>query len=281
MSERSAAEQPGGELPVSNAQAFVRSQYRSKDNLEVRIQTHRLYSEINIDFAAWVLDAINWRGDEFVLDVGCGAGFYVRAARQRTSRYIAGDLSYGMLSSLEEFGTPRINLDAVALPLHRGSIDVILANHMLYHVPDIDRALEEFRRVLQPQGKLIATTNSARNMGELESLQRDVLTQLGVDAGNKVGVNLTFTMENGAVFLGRHFRHVERRTLYDALVFPQAQPVIDYLASSFDRYQGVLPANITWQHIEDTLRRLLDQKIQRYGEFRVNKLSGVFVAWNA
>ena len=50
---------------------------------------------------------------------------------------------------------------------------------------------------------------------------------------------------------------------------------------SFDRYGELLPDGITWQRIEEALRRLLEQKIQRYGEFRVNKLSGVFVAWNA
>ncbi len=37
---------------------------------------------------------------------------------------------------------------------------MVLANHMLYHVPDLDRALAEIRRVLKPTGVLIAATNS-------------------------------------------------------------------------------------------------------------------------
>lgn len=280
MSERSPTGQAANKLPVSDEQAYVRSQYRSKDNLEVRIQTHKLYSEIDVDFAAWVLDKISWRGNETVLDVGCGAGFYTDAASQRTSGYVAGDLSFGMLTELQKYDVPRVNLDAQTLPVGRLAADVILANHMLYHVPDIDRTLREFRRVLKPQGRLIAATNSEQNMAELGSLQRDVLGRLGIPVSGNLQANLTFTMENGAAFLSKYFKHVESHTLYDALVFPKAQPVIDYLGSSFDRYRGLLPEEITWKDIEETLHAILDQKIQRYGEFRVNKLSGVFVAWN-
>ena len=269
-----------GDFPDSSEPDHVRSQYRSQNNLAVRIRTHELYSETDVDFASWILDALSWHGDERVLDVGCGAGFYIDAVKQRATRYIAGDLSLGMLRELKDHSVPRINLDAQRLPFRRQAADVILANHMLYHVPDIDRALVEFRRVLGARGRLVAATNSARNMAELAALQREVMVQLGAPSAQRFRTNLTFTLENGAQFLSKHFAHVERRDLHDALVFPEAQPVIDYLASSFERYVDYLPDHLSWQDVARTLRTILEPRIKQHSEFRVNKLSGVFICWN-
>ena len=246
----------------------------------MRIRTHAQYSEENVDFAAWNLDALPWRGDEVVLDVGCGAGFYIDAIRQRTPHYVAADLSLGMLLGLASRGVARVNLDAQHIPLRRHTVDVLLANHMLYHVPDIDLALREFRRVLQPGGQLIAATNSARNMAELKALQREVLARLGLSGSQPVSSSLTFTLENGAPFLQRHFRHVERRDLPGALIFPEPEPVIDYVASSYERYEPYLPDHLNWQHIAATLQAILQETIAEKGVFRVSKLSGAFVCWN-
>ena len=49
--------------------------------------------------------------------------------------------------------------DVAALPLRDGSFDVVLAAHMLYHVPDRRAAVSELRRVLVPAGVCIAVTN--------------------------------------------------------------------------------------------------------------------------
>lgn len=260
-------------------QSYLRSQYGTDNNLTVRIRTHELYSETKVDFAGWVLDNISWRGDEVVIDVGSGAGAYVDAARQRAQTYVAGDLSPGMLQSLDGRDVPRVNLDAQQLPLQQEAADVILANHMLYHVPDISRALREFRRVLRPGGRLVATTNSANNMKELAAVAREAAIELG---GTKAELapDLTFMLETGAQFLREQFTHVERRDLPGALVFPDPQPVIDYIGTMYERYEPFLPDHVQWQDFAEALRTILQKKIEREGAFRVNKLAGVFVCRN-
>lgn len=273
--------QPGPSTqPSSSDQRFVRAQYRTQDNLAVRIRTHALYGENNVDFATWVLDGLSWQGDEVVLDVGCGAGYYIDAVRQRTPNYVAADLSLGMLQGLAQRPLPRINLDVQQLPIGQQSVDVVLANHMLYHVPDIDRALREIRRVLRPGGHLVAATNSTNNMAELGALQHEALGSLNLPASHPVASALTFTLENGTTILRRHFHQVERRDLHGALVFPEPQPVIDYLASSYERYEPYLPEHLTWGAIVEALRAILQEKIAQEGAFRVNRMSGVFICWN-
>ena len=41
-------------------------------------------------------------------------------------------------------------LDLQALPFPEACFDAVIANHMLYHVPDRPRALAEVQRVLKP-----------------------------------------------------------------------------------------------------------------------------------
>ncbi|HEX6422912.1 MAG TPA: class I SAM-dependent methyltransferase [Acidimicrobiales bacterium] len=51
--------------------------------------------------------------------------------------------------------------DAWQLPVRDGCFDVVLAAHMLYHVPDIDRALRDIRRALRPSGTALLVANGA------------------------------------------------------------------------------------------------------------------------
>jgi ubiquinone/menaquinone biosynthesis C-methylase UbiE len=253
---------------------YVKEQYATDNNLATRIRTHELYTEPKLDFIDWVLGQISWRGDELVVDVGCGAGAYVAAVQARAHRYIAGDLSYGMLQTVT--APVRVNLDAQRLPLAGGRVDVLLANHMLYHVPDKEQALAEFARVLRPGGVLLAATNSAHNMRELPALAQQI-ARLARDM-TPLHYPLDFTLENGAALLQRHFSHVEREGVASALVFREAQPLIDYIATS-PQYMGGFEEGdeLPWQ----ILRELVEAEIAAQGAFRVHKLTGVFRCWNA
>lgn len=259
--------------------AFVQQQYQDDLPLRVRIQTHMTYSVPQVDFTAWVLNRIAWQGTETVIDIGVGAGIYVEPTRARCRHYIAADLSLGMLSRLRQPDLDRINLDAQRLPLPDHTFDVVLANHMLYHVPDRDAALAQIARILRPDGCLLAVTNSMQSMAELSRLVQTAAHKLGLAEKIPVVENAagTFGLENGTPLLLRHFAHVVRFDLPAALVFPEPQPVIDYLATTRQRYEALLPAGITWADVAAALTDLLRQHIAEHGDFRVNKLTGVFV----
>ena len=53
------------------------------------------------------------------------------------------------------------------LPYADESFDVVAALWMLYHVPDVDRALAEVRRVLRPGGLFVAVTNGDGHVADL------------------------------------------------------------------------------------------------------------------
>jgi ubiquinone/menaquinone biosynthesis C-methylase UbiE len=258
---------------------LTESFYKTADALQTRIRIHEQYTEPAVDFNAWVLDQIPWRGGEVVLDVGCGAGVYIAPVLARGGRYLAGDLSHGMLKGLDT-AVPRLNLDAQQLPLADKSVDVILANHMLYHVPNQPAAVAEFARVLRPGGYLLASTNSIHNLYQYHQLRVDALRALGIPTPPPEDwISAAFSAENGAEIIGHAFPNVKTHLLESALVFPHAQPVLDYLRSM---RMGIEPNLIahsrTWAEFEGHVAAVLATHFASHPSWRVGKRAAVFVA---
>jgi ubiquinone/menaquinone biosynthesis C-methylase UbiE len=55
--------------------------------------------------------------------------------------------------------------DVGALPFPDATFDVVVANHMLYHMPDRPRAFAEIQRVLAPAGAFHCSTNGRGHLG--------------------------------------------------------------------------------------------------------------------
>ncbi|MBN2469308.1 MAG: class I SAM-dependent methyltransferase [Anaerolineae bacterium] len=276
--------------PGTDRDLLTQHAYADDEKLNVRYRTHKLYTIPQIDFLGWVLDRIHWRGDECVLDVGAGPGAYFQAVKARVPRgqHFAGDLSFGMIrrqrQRQEAAGSHLANLDVQRLPYPDHMFDVVLANHMLYHVPDLEAALGELRRVLKPEGVLLAATNSAHNMPEFNTLYRRallLLTNFEYQAEPLRTEAHRFALENGSMLMGRHFYAVARHDLPSALVFTEADPVIAYLESTRDLGEHSLPDGVTWEVFIDVIRQQITRLIDHTGRLVVNKLSGALVATDA
>ena len=106
------------------------------------------------------------RAGEWVLDLGCGAGFDALFAAQLVGlqgRVVGIDLSAEMLAVARagqaEAGSPQVEFWEgliEALPFPDASFDVALSNGALNLVPDKSAALQEIFRVLHPAGRLQA-----------------------------------------------------------------------------------------------------------------------------
>ncbi len=263
--------------PTTNDPELVARQYASQERLNLRIATHERYTVPAVDFTGWVLDRHPWRGDETVLDAGTGSGSYLTPLAARCRQVIAGDLSASMLRQIEG-PAPRVQLDVQHLPLPAGAVDVVLANHMLYHVPDLPAALRQIARVLRPAGALLAATNSRDSMAAFARLASALGRPLGLDGRlGPWGRQLTFDLENGAEILAPFFAEVTRHDLASALVFDRPEPVVAYLGTMWDRLAPRLPEGITWEGVAAAITAYVDARIAADGAFRVNKLAGVFV----
>ena len=98
--------------------------------------------------------------------------------------------------------------DAQELPFHDASFDAVIANHMLYHVPDIPRALKEVRRVLKPSGFCYAATMGLANMREMDELAaRFFSIPRMTESAAKFG------LESGEAYMRARLRGGQARTL--------------------------------------------------------------------
>ncbi len=129
---------------------------------------------------------VGLRGDEQVLELGCGPGYFSIAFRDATphGRLVLFDLQPEMLRmARERVGRgSRVAVaagNAMALPFRNGAFDVVYIAAVLGEVPDRHRCLEEVRRVLRPGGRLVV--NEVR--GDPDYLKASVLDGLCAGAG--------------------------------------------------------------------------------------------------
>jgi SAM-dependent methyltransferase len=190
------------------------------------------------------------------------------------------DLSAGMLNQLGDI-TPRERLsrlqaDAQQLPLGDDSVDVALAMHMLYHVPDIGAAVRELRRITRLAGTVLASTNSAGTLSEMNGLFDAVVADiLGRDVPALPG--LSFTTENGADILGQEFSDVSLRSYEAALSFPDPGPVVGYIDSLREPTLSYAGEQFPFDEALQELAARIDQIIRTEGRFRTISRGGVFI----
>jgi SAM-dependent methyltransferase len=220
-----------------------------------------------------------------ILDCGCGNGRYLRhtIAHGATARHTIGlDLAAGMLTSLRrrwptDLPHPHVVVGDVAqLPVPTHSCDLAYAMHMLYHVPDQQRAVAELRRVVRPGGTLIAATNSEHDKQELGTLFNAAITALTGQATER-SVALHFSLEHGAALLHTQFTDVQRYDFTATIVLPEAAPAVAYMESMRATTEAMLPALLSWEAVIREFERQVRAHIDRHGTFRLRVHRGVFV----
>jgi ubiquinone/menaquinone biosynthesis C-methylase UbiE len=262
------------------SQNNIRKQYQTDKNLNARIALHRDFSTNTYPWFRWVFDHYNFPTDAHILELGCGP---VDLWRENADRIPAGwnitltDFSEGMIASarrnlaeVDHMFTFQV-VNAHELPFDANGFDVVLANHMLYHVPDISHTLVEIHRVLKPGGRLCAATNGEQHMAELWQLLTPYIPNCYEGALEVAGA---FLKENGAAkLMAAGFEDVVWEDYPNDLAITEVEPLIAYIQSS-----DTLMAH-AWTEAEmATLHAEVASRIETEGIFTIQKSVGMFVA---
>ncbi|MEO8612053.1 MAG: class I SAM-dependent methyltransferase [Chloroflexota bacterium] len=267
------------ESKSQNQQYLRDEQYKNSNNFMARVNLHARFSTNSYRWTNWLFDQITAPADAKVLEVGTGPGILWRANKDHIPpgwQITLSDFSPGMVAEQQQnlrdvpgHFTFEV-IDAQSIPYEDGTFDAVIANHMLYHVPDIAQALREIRRVLKPDGKLFAATNGATHMHELHELA----ASYGKFNGSP-GLGLAFTLENGMDWLTPVFPNVTLRLHEDELVVTEAQPLVDYILSAWSIRHTGEDAPV------ERFTAFIERALHDHGAIHISKDAGVFIATKA
>jgi SAM-dependent methyltransferase len=218
----------------------IEDQYRSSANLAARIALHRQCSTNPYGLQRWIFDRLALAPGQRVLEIACGTGSLWSENRDRIPRglgLVLSDISPGMVATtrLATSGAAALLTCALPdLPFGDGLFDLVVANHMLYHVVERQRGLREIRRVLRPGGTLFAATNGREHLREIKALMSD----FGIEGGD---VSASFTLENGEEQLRQVFGDVRRDDYPDALLVTDPDLLLRYIASISPKVEALQP----------------------------------------
>jgi SAM-dependent methyltransferase len=264
--------------PNRDREYLLGDQYRDTGKLDVRITLHERFSTNPYGWHRWVFDRLldlELPADARVLELGCGTA---ALWRQNGDRIPAGwritltDLSPGVLDDAarairdleHDFTTARA--DAGGLDLDGESFELVVANHMLYHVPNRAGALQAIARVLVPGGRMVAATNGRAHLRELD----DVIAAVAPDAPPDDAAE-HFGLDNGAAQLAEAFESIEVYRYDDGRRITDADAVLGYVAST------AAGPYLTTARPAALLAQVSDV-IHRDGAFVVTKDPGLFVS---
>lgn len=223
---------------VTDQEYLLKQQYNDASNLNARKSIHARFSTNPYGWFRWVFDQFDLPDPCRVIELGCGPGDLWRWNLPRIPQcweVILSDFSEGMAAQAQQklAGARAFTfevIDAQSIPYPDQHFEAVIANHMLYHVPDRPKALAEIRRVLKPGGRLFATTIGEKHLQELLSLPYRFDPQHAVD---QLMVSSEFSLESGPEQLQSFFTEVKVQRYPDSLHVTEAAPLVDYIYSTF------------------------------------------------
>ncbi|MBO4636260.1 MAG: methyltransferase domain-containing protein [Clostridiales bacterium] len=258
-------------MDTLNNSGTVKDQYKTSDNLDIRIAIHSRYSTNKTGFGNWIISNYGIEKGMRVLELGCGTGNMWTGKKDLTdmcSELILSDFSEGMISKAKEnldgYGNIRYQvIDIQDIPYPDDSFDMVIANMMLYHVPDLQKGLSEVRRVLKDGEKFCCATFGVN--GLMESI---VSMFSEFDAVSETNYN--FTLQNGRDKLSPFFSDIEMLHYDDSLEVTNIEDMINYIRSLSNM-------SALYKLPEETIRGVLQRNMSD-GILKLPKDYGMFIA---
>ena len=251
-------------------------QYKDSSNLDARVAIHQRFSTNSYGWMNWVFDhLLALPADAKILELGSGTGLLWKENANRIPSawdITLSDLSAGMLDSTWRnlVVTGRAfqfkEIDAQSIPFEDETFDAVIANHMLYHVPDRPKAIGEIKRVLKTGGHFFATTVGDNHLKEITDWFRQISKSEVWDSFSNL-----FTLENGLDQLKPFFPNTIVSRYEDNLHVTELKPLIAYFRS------GVRAGELS----EDEFAKLqndLEKELKEKGKIFITKDSGLFEA---
>ena len=283
----------------------LNTQYKNSGNISARIDLHKNYSINKKGWFPWLFDEIGFntyieshKADAkkksgkhnkiTVLEIGCGNGALWRENLKKIPEdlhIVLSDVSLGMindaenslkkaagksakLNSLLENNFEFMEFDSNIIPFEDESVDIVIANHMLFYFDKPDKVLSEVKRVLKKGGFLFASTYGSRHMKEITDLVKEFDDRIALAAKD---LYLIFGLDNGEKILKKYFTSIEKNLYDDYLYVDKAEPLLEYIMSCHGNQRRYIPDKYK------EFKVFVEKKTKK--GFKITKESGYFKAF--
>ncbi len=119
-----------------------------------------------------------------ILDVGTGTGFIALRLAELGHKVVGVDFSKNMLKIAEKKAEKAglkiefIQGDAEKLPFRDGSFDAVICRHLLWTLPNPQKAVAEWSRIVREGGKVVVIEGRWENRSKIRSMLRDIAVLL-------------------------------------------------------------------------------------------------------
>jgi ubiquinone/menaquinone biosynthesis C-methylase UbiE len=264
-------------MALTDRNYLLNDQYKDSTNLAARMSIHEKFSVNKQGWFPWLFEHFNLPENGNLLELGCGRADMWAKNLQLIPGGLAitlSDFSGGMLADAQKNLGQAVGrftfkvIDAHSIPFEDDTFDAVIANHMLYHLPDRKKGLSEMRRVLKKDGVFFASTVGENHLKELAELTSRYFGMILTSWG--FGVTGGFSLENGASQIAEFFETVNLYRYEDALEVTDAEMLVDYIFSSNTK--------ISAEEKRADFQLYLEQKIKTQGAIHITKETGLFVA---
>ncbi len=276
---------------ISDPKVINNFYYKKTRQLQLRLHSWDNFGTNPIKFRDWVitkLTELNGQNSK-LLDAGFGTASFIENVTKKFPKVdIVGlDISPAMVKQARARFRKQKNFkflcgDVQAIPFHNKTFTTVVAMHMLYHVPNINKAMQEIKRVLNKGGSCFVTTSDYKLETSLNRIHYLGLKSLNFPATmqNKKKY-LRFTPDTAQTFMKKYFKQVKIYRYRNDLVFKTVKSCMDYYQSAMMYRNSHGPHDPTvgdkkWKLLYSFVENQVAMHIARFGNFRI---PGVVVAY--
>lgn len=256
--------------------------YSSDKNLLKRKAFYN-YFHPKVDLIKTLVKVAGLKGNEMILDVGCGNGDTLNSLRKNyghTGKMFGVDAAPGILNQAaklnrqEKLGIKFSVGDGRELKFPDNNFDAVIVKHVLHNVDGHEKVLAECQRVLKPGGQMILILTGKKSRLVQKRLKPRIARLLSLDFFPEA--ESTVNLENIKSFLDKRLWDSKIIKLESKMALKKTEPYLDYIDSGRD-FWGKISDN-EWRKVLGLSRNYFSGIIAREGAIRDVSTQGIVIA---